>query len=81
MLLANPALVAGGDLSKAVTPLNDKARRAKNRGEIENLSIDEISVRYGLPKVRFVDEFDDWIDVVLRHYELTNFNVAIFTLR
>ncbi len=62
LLLANPALVAGGDLSKAVTSLNDKARRAKNKGEIENLSIDEISAKYGLPKVRFVDEFDDWID-------------------
>lgn len=46
LLLANAALVAGGYLGKAVTSLNDKARRAKNRGEIENLSIDEISVRY-----------------------------------
>lgn len=64
MLLANPVLVAGGDLSKAVTSLNDRARRAKNRGEIENLSIDEILVRYGLPKIRFVDEFDEWIDVL-----------------
>ncbi|TVU59041.1 hypothetical protein FQP88_20990 [Vibrio atlanticus] len=57
LLLANPALVAGGDLSKAVTSLNDKARRAKNKGEIENLSIDEISVKYGLRKVRCVDDF------------------------
>ncbi|MDF5024124.1 hypothetical protein P3656_20565 [Vibrio parahaemolyticus] len=70
LLLANPALVAGGDLSKAVTSLNDKARRAKNRGEIENLSIDEISAKYGLPKVRFVDEFDDWNDV-LGHADLS----------
>tara|TARA_Y100000588_G_scaffold356460_1_gene412788 strand:- start:2262 stop:2681 length:420 start_codon:yes stop_codon:yes gene_type:complete len=58
LLLTNPALVAGGDLVKAVTSLNDKARRAKNKGEIENLSIDEISTKYGLPKVRFADEFD-----------------------
>jgi len=64
LLLANPALVAGGDLGKAVTSLNDKARRAKNKGEIENLSIDEISVKYGLPKVRFVDEFDALPDVL-----------------
>ncbi|WP_240797172.1 hypothetical protein [Vibrio tasmaniensis] len=42
LLLANPALVAGGDLDQAVTSLNDKARRAKNKGEVENLSIDEI---------------------------------------
>ena len=60
LLLTNPALVAGGDLVKAVTSLNDKARRAKNKGEIENLSIDEISTKYGLPKIRFVDEFDGW---------------------
>ncbi|MEZ9202814.1 hypothetical protein AB4151_10480, partial [Vibrio splendidus] len=61
LLLANPLLVAGGDLSKAVTSLNDKARRAKNKGEIENLSLDEISTKYGLPKIRFVDEFDGWV--------------------
>ena len=64
LLLANPALVAGGDLDLVVAKLNDRARRAKNRGEIENLSIDEISAKYGLSKVRFVDEFDAWIDVV-----------------
>ncbi|MEZ9472772.1 hypothetical protein AB4211_20810 [Vibrio lentus] len=64
LLLANPALVAGGDLSKAVTSLNDKARRAKNKGEIENLSLDEISTKYGLPKVRFSDEFDGWVTVL-----------------
>ncbi|MBF4270188.1 LysR family transcriptional regulator, partial [Vibrio anguillarum] len=63
LLLANPTLVAGGDLDKAVTSLNDKARRAKNRGEIGNLSIDDISVKYGLPKVWFVDEFDEWVTV------------------
>ncbi|EGR0208221.1 hypothetical protein K6672_003607 [Vibrio vulnificus] len=48
-----------------VAKLNDRARRAKNRGEIENLSIDEISVKYGLPKVRFVDEFDDWMEILV----------------
>ncbi|MEZ8311270.1 hypothetical protein AB6C57_21605 [Vibrio splendidus] len=61
LLLANLELVAGGDLVKAVTSLNDKARRAKNKGEIENLSIDEISTKYGLLKIRFVDEFDSWV--------------------
>ncbi|MGR5460210.1 hypothetical protein [Vibrio sp. PNB22_1_1] len=61
LLLANPELVAGGDLDSVVAKLNDRARRAKNRGEIENLSIDEISVKCGLPKVRFVDVFDDWV--------------------
>ncbi|MEZ9747802.1 hypothetical protein [Vibrio splendidus] len=61
LLLANPVLIAGGDLSKAVTSLNDKARRAKSKGEIENLSLDELSAKYGLSKIRFVDEFDDLI--------------------
>ncbi|CAK2410219.1 conserved hypothetical protein [Vibrio crassostreae] len=64
LLLANPALVAGGDLSKVITSLNGKARRAKNKGEIENLSIDDISTKYVLPKIRFVDEFDEWITVL-----------------
>ncbi|MDF5409655.1 hypothetical protein [Vibrio parahaemolyticus] len=64
LLLANPELVAGGDLDLVVAKLNDRARRAKNRGEIENLSIDEISAKYGLSKVRFVDEFDEWMVVL-----------------
>ncbi|HIF9547320.1 TPA: hypothetical protein ACX6S8_003564 [Photobacterium damselae] len=61
LLLANPTLVGSGNLGKAVISLNGKARRAKNQGEIENLSIDEISAKHGLPKVQFVDEFDGWI--------------------
>ena len=58
MLLAHPALVAGGDLGKAVTLLNDKARRAKNKGEVLNLSLDQVSAEYGLAKIGFTDEFD-----------------------
>lgn len=61
LLLANPELLVGGDLGLVVAKLNDRARRAKNRGEVESLSIDEISVKYGLPKIRFVDEFDGWV--------------------
>ncbi|MEZ8371489.1 hypothetical protein AB6C94_18980 [Vibrio splendidus] len=64
LLVANPTLVAGGDLGKAVTSLNDKARRAKNQGKTLNLSIDEISDQYGLSKMRFVDEFDSWVAVL-----------------
>ncbi|EHI9240803.1 LysR family transcriptional regulator [Vibrio vulnificus] len=67
LLLANPTLVAGGDLGKAITSLNDKARRAKKKGEILNLSLDEISTKYGLPKVRFVDEFDGWSKQLTEH--------------
>ncbi|EML0898662.1 TPA: hypothetical protein ACX3CZ_003949 [Vibrio parahaemolyticus] len=58
LLLANPAMVAGGDLGKAVTSLNDKARRAKNKGEVLNLSLDQVSAEYGLAKIGFTDEFD-----------------------
>lgn len=58
LLLAHPALVTNGDLDKAVTALNDKARRAKNKQLIRNLSLDQIADEYGLPKIRFVDEFD-----------------------
>ncbi|MGR5324832.1 hypothetical protein ACP3VW_13515 [Vibrio sp. DNB22_17_1] len=58
LLLAHPALVAGGDLDKAVTSLNDKARRAKNQGEVRNLSLDQVSAEFGLAKIGFADEFD-----------------------
>ncbi|MCG9654987.1 hypothetical protein [Vibrio vulnificus] len=61
LLLANPALVAGGDLSKAVTSLNDKARRAKNQGEVSNLSLDQVAAEFGLERIRFADEFDGFV--------------------
>lgn len=61
LLLANPALVAGGDLGKAVTSLNDKARRAKNHGEVLNLSLDQVTAEYGLAKIGFADEFDGFV--------------------
>ncbi|MFH4491364.1 hypothetical protein WMQ43_20340 [Vibrio diabolicus] len=61
LLLANPAMVAGGDLGKAVTSLNDKARRAKNQGKVCNLSLDQVAAEFGLVKVGFADEFDDFV--------------------
>ncbi|MDG2814643.1 hypothetical protein P7M23_21465 [Vibrio parahaemolyticus] len=61
LLRANPALVAGGDLGKAVTSLNDKARRAKNSGDVRNLSLDQVAAEFGLVKVGFADEFDDFV--------------------
>ncbi|WP_282066613.1 hypothetical protein [Vibrio rotiferianus] len=61
LLLANPALVAGGDLGKAITSLNDKARRAKNKGEVSNLSLDQVAAEYGLAKIGFADEFDGFV--------------------
>ncbi|WP_285386133.1 MULTISPECIES: hypothetical protein [unclassified Vibrio] len=45
-------------MGKAVTSLNDKARRAKNKGEVLNLSLDQVSAEYGLAKIGFTDEFD-----------------------
>ncbi|MFB1096869.1 hypothetical protein ACEWH9_22270 [Vibrio diabolicus] len=61
LLIANPALVAGGDLSKAVTSLNDKARRAKNQGGVRNLSLDQVAAEFGLAKIGFADEFDGFV--------------------
>jgi len=60
-LLAHPALVAGGDLGKAVTSLNDKARRAKNQGGARNLSLDQVAAEFSLAKVGFADEFDGFV--------------------
>ncbi len=61
LLLANPELVAGGDLDSTVTKFNDRARRAKNRGGIENLSLDQVAAEFGLAKIGFSDEFDGFV--------------------
>ncbi|EHH0804578.1 hypothetical protein J7I06_003980 [Vibrio vulnificus] len=61
LLLANPTLAAGGDLGKVVTSLNDKARRAKNLGEVRNLSLDQVAAEFGLEKIGFADEFDGFV--------------------
>ncbi|MBM4931778.1 hypothetical protein HYO31_17315 [Vibrio parahaemolyticus] len=61
LLLTNPHLVAGGDLGKAVTSLNDKARRAKNQGKVRNLSLDQVVAEFGLAKIGFSDEFDGFV--------------------
>ncbi|WP_253810871.1 hypothetical protein [Vibrio kanaloae] len=65
LLLANPALVAGGDLGKAIPSLNDKARRAKNQGEVRNLSLGQVAAEFGLVKIGFADEFDGWVVVLV----------------
>ena len=62
LLLANPKFISDGDLRRMINLLGNKARHAKIKGEIQNLSIDEVSAKYGLPKVRFVDEFDAWVE-------------------
>ena len=62
LLLSHPELVAGGDLGKAVTSLNDKARRAKNQGEVRNLSLDQVAAEYDLVKIGFADEFDGFVE-------------------
>ncbi|WP_254618992.1 hypothetical protein [Vibrio metschnikovii] len=59
LLLASPALVSGGDLGKPVTSLNDKARRAKNQGEVRNLSLDQVTAEFGLAKVGFADGYEE----------------------
>ncbi|HCG6764786.1 hypothetical protein [Vibrio parahaemolyticus] len=65
LLLANPTLAAGGDVGKVVTSLNDKARRAKNQGDVRNLSLDQVTAEYGLAKIGFADEFDGFVSLLV----------------
>lgn len=64
LLLANPKMVAGGDIEKMITLLNQKARRAKARGETLGLSLDGVSALLGVDKLRYMDEFGAWVDTV-----------------
>ncbi|WP_391856547.1 hypothetical protein [Vibrio cidicii] len=48
-------------MGKAVTSLNDKARRAKNQCEVRNLSLDQVAAEFGLAKIGFADEFDGFV--------------------
>lgn len=64
MLLANPELVAGGDIEKMITLLNQKARRAKAKGETQWMSLNDVSVKLGVDKLRYMDEFGAWVDTV-----------------
>jgi len=43
LLLVGPELVTGGDIEKMITLLNQKARRAKSKGETLGLSLDAVS--------------------------------------
>ena len=64
LLLANPELVAGGDIDKVVALLNQKARRAKADDEKQWMALDDISVKLGVDKLLYMDEFDAWVDTV-----------------
>lgn len=64
LLLANPKLLAGGDIEKMVASLSQKARRAKAKGETLGLSLDGVSAQLGIDKLRYMDEFDAWVDMV-----------------
>ena len=64
MLLANPELIAGGDIEKMITRLNQKARREKVKGEKQWMSLDGVSALLGVDKLRYMDEFDAWVDTV-----------------
>jgi hypothetical protein len=64
LLLANPLLVAGGDIETMITLLNQRARRASARGETLVLSLDGMSALLGVDKLRYMDEFDAWVDTV-----------------
>ncbi|SGY91200.1 hypothetical protein [Moritella viscosa] len=64
LLLANPLLVAGGDIEKMITLLNQKARRAKVKGEKPWMSLDGVSALLGVDKLLYMDEFGAWVDMV-----------------
>jgi len=64
LLLANPELVAGDDIEKIVASLNQKARRAKVKGEKPWMSLDGVSALLGVDKLRYMDEFGAWVDMV-----------------
>ncbi|MGK0270971.1 MAG: hypothetical protein ACI88H_001623 [Cocleimonas sp.] len=66
LLLANPKLVAGGDIDNMIALLNQKARRAKAKAKGEKLwmSLDGVSVLLGVDKLRYMNEFDAWVDTV-----------------
>ena len=64
MLLANPKLVAGGDIDNMIALLNQKARRAKVKGEKPWMSLDGVSALLGVDKLRYMDEFGAWVDMV-----------------
>jgi len=64
LLLANPELVAGGDIDNMVALLNQKARRAKVKGEKPWMSLDGVSALLGVDKLRYMYEFGAWVDMV-----------------
>ncbi|MGC0283162.1 hypothetical protein [Vibrio alginolyticus] len=80
LLLANPTLAAGGDLGKAVTSLNDKARRAKNGGEVRNLSLEQVAAEYGLAKIGFSDEFDGFVALLMEQVGEAALTELFFTV-
>ncbi|EDM69282.1 bacteriophage f237 [Moritella sp. PE36] len=64
LLLANPKMVAGGDIEKMITLLSQKGRRAKIKGETLGLSLDDVSAQLGVDKLWYMDEFGAWVDTV-----------------
>ncbi|MCJ8350843.1 hypothetical protein [Moritella sp.] len=64
LLLANPELVAGGNIDNMVASLNQQARRAKAKDGNQWLSLNEVSVKLGVDKLWYMDEFGAWVDTV-----------------
>ncbi|MGR5553507.1 hypothetical protein ACPV5Y_13665 [Vibrio alfacsensis] len=62
LLEAIPELQVRGDMAKSVTYWNDKARRAKNKGDVLNLTLRELAECYQLEPVLYVDEFPEWAE-------------------
>ena len=81
LLLANPELVAGGDLDLVVAKLNDRARRAKNKGAVLNYTLTELAARYQLEPIRYADEFLAWSEFLLAGAFEHDFGCVFYEVR
>ena len=66
LLLDHFELMVGFDVEREVRLLKQKAYRAKVKGETLGLSLDDVSEKFGVDKLRYTDEFDAWIDMVTK---------------
>ena len=58
LLQENPELMGERELEKVIASLSYKASKASKEGKVKNYSIDGIAKHYGLPKIRFLSDFE-----------------------
>ncbi len=64
MLKAHPKLIYGDGIKHVVKLLNQRVRRAVDKGETLGMSLDDVSARLSVDKLRFDDDFEQWIELV-----------------